>query len=137
MLCDFFGKAHPWPNSLELGPVPWDGSPGLLAASQLIPATGNLEAKDRREEASPRGREVVNPEKPISLLSYEGRVSGKPPAGDFACFFSFCPFIFFFFRVLSFSFQLFCCFGLFIFPSLPLPSFAIIVPSLLEPLRLS
>lgn len=96
MLCDFFGKAHPWPNSLELGPVPWDGSPGLLAASQLIPATGNLEAKDRREEASPRGREVVNPEKPISLLSYKGRVSGKPPAGDFACVFSFCPFIYIF-----------------------------------------
>lgn len=48
----------------------------------------NPSHRDRREEASPRGKEVVNPEKPISLLSYKGgRVSRKPPAGDFACFF--------------------------------------------------
>lgn len=41
---------------------------------------------------------MVNPEKPISLLSYkEGRVSGKPPAGDFACFFVLPIYLFFFF----------------------------------------
>lgn len=57
----------------------------------------NPSHRDRREEASPRGKEVVNPEKPISLLSYKGgRVSRKPPAGDFACFFllTICGFFF-------------------------------------------
>lgn len=48
-----------------------DWNPVFLAASQLIPATGKLGAKDEREEVSPRGKEVVNPEKPISLLSYK------------------------------------------------------------------
>lgn len=52
MLCDFFGKAHPWPSSLELGPVPWDGSPGLLAVSQLIPATRTGERRRAAEGES-------------------------------------------------------------------------------------
>ena len=100
----------------------------------------NPSHKDRREEASPRGRKWWTLRNPFLCLVT--RRAGCPGnlLLEISLVFSFCPFIFFFFFfwVLSFSFQLFfCCFGLFLFPSFPLPSFPIVLPSSLEPLRLS